>query len=84
MEINFSLRSKKQLKQLNLRFQSKIIDSLKKFEKGKKIDIKRLKGRNEEYRIRIGNYRIILNQIKEKKFLVTKIGVRENIYLIFV
>ena len=83
MEINFSLRSKKQLKQLNLRFQSKIIDSLKKFEKGKKIDIKRLKGRNEEYRIRIGNYRIILNQIKEKKFLVTKIGVRENIYLIF-
>ncbi len=84
MEIKFSFKAKKQLKKLNLRFQSKIIDSLEKFEKGGKLDIKKLKGRSEEYRIRVGNYRIILNRIGKKEFVVTKIGVRESIYFIFV
>ena len=84
MKINFTSKSKKQLKNLNLRFQDKIICSLEKFEKGDKVDIKKLKGRKNEYRIRVGNYRIVLNKVKEKEFLVTKIGVRENIYLLFV
>lgn len=83
MRIEFSSKSKKQLKNLNLRFQEKIIDSLEKLENGEKIDIKKLKGRKEEYRIRVGNYRVILNRVKEKEFLVTKIGARENIYFIF-
>jgi mRNA interferase RelE/StbE len=83
MRIEFSSKSKKQLRDLNLRFQEKIIDSLEKLENGEKIDIKKLKGRKEEYRIRVGNYRVILNRVKEKEFLVTKIGARENIYLLF-
>lgn len=83
MKILWSGISKKKFSKLNLRFKEKILNSLKKFEEGERIDIKKLKGREEEFRIRVGNYRIILSKIKEG-FLVLDIGSRENIYLIFV
>lgn len=84
MDIVFSDKSKSQLKKLNFRFQEKILNILEKFEKNQKVDIKKLKGREEEYRIRVGNYRIILNKVGKEEFLVTKIAKRENIYFIFI
>ena len=84
MKILWSKNSKKQFFKLNLRFQEKILDSLRKFSKREKIDIKKLKGRQDEYRIRIGNYRIILTKKESNVFLITDIGKRENIYLIFI
>jgi mRNA-degrading endonuclease RelE of RelBE toxin-antitoxin system len=83
MKILWSGISKKKFSKLNLRFKEKILNSLKKFEEGERIDIKKLKGREEEFLIRVGNYRIILSKIKEG-FLVLDIGSRESIYLIFV
>ena len=84
MKILWSKNSKKQFFKLNLRFQEKILDSLRKFSKREKIDIKKLKGRQDEYRIRIGNYRIILTKKENNVFLITDLGKRENIYLIFI
>ena len=84
MKVVFSSKSLKQLEKINIRFQEKILDVLKRFENDEKVDIKKMKGRKEGYRIRIGEYRILLDKVKEKEFLVTKIGSRENIYLIFV
>lgn len=83
MKVLFSPTSKKQLKKINIRFQEKILDILEKFEKNEKIDIKKLKGKKDEYRIRVGEYRIILSEMKKNEFLVTKIGVRESIYAVF-
>lgn len=82
MEILFSNNSKKQLSKLNIRFQQKIINTLDKFKNNQPIDIVKLKNKDEEFRIRTGEYRIQLQKIKEG-FLVTKIGKRENFYLIF-
>ena len=45
-------------------------------------DIIKLKDKDGEFRIRSGNYRIQLQKV-DKGFLVTKIGKRENFYLIF-
>ena len=84
MKIIFSVDSLKQLKKINLRFREKIYNVLKRFENNERVDIKKLKGRNEEYRIRVGDYRIILNKVSKNEFLVTKIDQRENIYLIFI
>lgn len=81
MKVLFSPKSLKQLKELNIRFQEKILNVLEKFEKNEKVDIKKMKGRKEEYRIRVGEYRVLLNKVKGEEFLVTKIGIRENIYL---
>ena len=84
MKVFFSSKSKKQLKKINIRFQEKILDILEKFEQNKRIYIKKLKGKKDEYRIRVGGYRIILSEMKKDEFLVTKIGARESIYAIFV
>ena len=82
MEIIFSNHSKKQLKSLDVRIQQKIIFTLNKFKNNQQVDIIKLKGKDEEFRIRTGNYRIQIQKVKEG-FLITKIGKRENFYLVF-
>jgi mRNA-degrading endonuclease RelE of RelBE toxin-antitoxin system len=82
MEILFSNKSRKQLDKLNARIQQKILHVLDKFKNGRPVDIIKLKSKDEEFRIRTGNYRIQLQKVKEG-FLVTKIGKRENFYLVF-
>ncbi len=81
MEILFSNSSKKQLSKLNPRVQQKIILALEKFRNNQRVDVIKLKNKEQEFRIRIGNYRIQLQKINEG-FLITKIGKRENFYLI--
>ena len=82
MKILFSNNSSKQLKKLNSRIQQKILFVLEKFGENKPVDIIKLKGKDQEFRIRVGNYRVQLQKVEEG-FLVTKIGKRENFYLIF-
>jgi len=82
MEIIFSNNSKKQLAKLNVRIQQKILLTLEKFKSNRPVDIIKLKNKDEEFRIRTGNYRIQLQKVNEG-FLVTKIGKRENFYLVF-
>ena len=82
MEIIFSNNSKKQLKKLNFRIQQKILFILEKFRDNKQVDIIKLKNKESEFRIRAGNYRIQMLKVKEG-FLVTKIGKRENFYILF-
>ena len=82
MEILFSNNSKKQLERLDARIKQKILFTLEKFRNNQPVDIIKMKGKDEEFRIRTGNYRIQLEKVKEG-FLVTKVGKRENFYLIF-
>lgn len=81
MEILFSNNSKKQLKNLNARIQQKIIRALEKFRNNLPVDIIKLKNKNDEFKIRTGNYRVQLQKVNQG-FLVTKIGKRENFYFI--
>ncbi|MFW6233520.1 MAG: type II toxin-antitoxin system RelE family toxin [Nanoarchaeota archaeon] len=83
MEIIFSNNSKKNLKKLNTRIQQKILNILERFKNNQLVDIIKLKNKKHEFRIRTGNYRIQLQKVKEG-FLITKIGKRENFYLIFI
>jgi len=82
MEIIFSKTSKKQLERLNPRIQQKVLFTLEKFKANLPVDIIKLKNREEELRIRTGNYRIQLKKI-DNNFLITKVGKRENFYMIF-
>lgn len=82
MKIIFSNHAKKQLMKLDARIQQKILFTLEKFKKNQPVDIIKLKGKEEEFRIRTGDYRIQFQKVKEG-FLVTKVGKRENFYLIF-
>lgn len=81
MEILFSKSSKKQLEKLNIRIKQKIFFTLEKFKDNQPVDIIKLKNKENEFRIRAGNYRIQLEKV-DKGFLITKIGKRGNFYLI--
>ncbi|MEK6846865.1 MAG: PCP reductase family protein [Nanoarchaeota archaeon] len=60
--------------------QSKFKDTIERFEKGERVDIIKKHGSDNEYRIRIGRYRIILIKTKTTEFYVSDFGPRENIY----
>jgi len=83
MEIVFSKNSKKQIEKLNTRIQQKILFTLEKFKTNQPVDIIKLKNKDNEFRVRCGNYRIQLQKINDN-FLITKIGKRENFYLIII
>jgi mRNA-degrading endonuclease RelE of RelBE toxin-antitoxin system len=82
MKILLSKSAKRQLGILNSRIQQKIMNILNKFQNHQPVDIIKLKNKNNEFRIRTGNYRIQLSSIKQD-FLITKIGKRENFYNVF-
>ncbi|MEA3329458.1 MAG: hypothetical protein U9Q06_01820 [Nanoarchaeota archaeon] len=82
MNLNYTRLAEKQLKKLNLRAQQRIIFELEKFQRGERVDIKKVQGTKDEYRIRIGNFRVQLIKI-DSNIYVIKVGKRENFYLIF-
>lgn len=82
MDILFSDTSRKQLRKLDVRIQQKIFGALDKFRNGLKVDVIKMRGSEGDYRIRVGNYRVQMQKVDEG-FLVTKVGKRENFYLVF-
>ena len=65
MEILFSNNSKRQLKKLNSRIQQKILFTLEKFRNNRPVDVIKLKNKNNEFRIRVGSYRVQLQKVNK-------------------
>lgn len=80
MEIEFSKKAEKLFSKLNPRIQRHIIEAIEKFKKVERIDIKKLKGEDNFYRVRVGEYRFTMKKLEPNKWLVTFIGKRENFY----
>lgn len=79
-EIIFTDTSRKQFKKLEKDIQERIIKALERIRIRPEAHIKKLIG-DPGYRLRVGEYRIILDIEKEKLIiLVIKIGHRKNIY----
>ena len=60
--------------------QAKLREVIEKFENGERVDIIKKHGSDNEYRIRIGRYRIILIKSGSTDFYASDFGPRENIY----
>jgi len=79
-EIIFTDTSRNQFKKLEKDIQERIIKALERIRIRPEAHIKKLVG-DPGYRLRVGEYRIILDIEKEKLIiLVIKIGHRKNIY----
>jgi len=79
-EIIFTDTSRKQLKKLEKEIQERIIKALERIRIRPEVHVKKLVG-DPGYRLRVGEYRIILDIFKDKLIiLVIKIGHRKNIY----
>ncbi|MEK6925227.1 MAG: type II toxin-antitoxin system RelE/ParE family toxin [Nanoarchaeota archaeon] len=80
MKVIFSKKADKQLSCFNPFIRQKIVNSLEKFQNGERVDIQKLQGRGSEFRIKVGDYRIIIEKLSSGDFSVLEIGQRENIY----
>lgn len=79
-KIIFTDKSLRQLKKLEKDEQDRIIRALERIRIRPEVHITKLVG-DPGYRLRVGDYRIILDMEKRKLFiLILKIGHRENIY----
>lgn len=70
----------KEVKKYPYFVQNKFREAIEKFEKGERLDIIKKQGSDNEYRIRIGRYKIILIKTGINTFYVSDFGPRENIY----
>ena len=82
--VEFTRSSAKELKAIDSKASAKIIKKIKVlagFTANKALDIKKLKGLSNAYRLRIGSYRVIY-EIKNTTLIITivKIGSRGDIY----
>lgn len=80
MKVIISRKAEKQLSKLNPFVNKKIFKILKKFESGERVDIKKMKSKSNEFRVRTGVYRILVKKFDNDDYLVTEVGKRENIY----
>ena len=69
----------KDLKSISKSEARKIIDGVLNLEKGLKGDIKRLTKFTPEYRMRIGNYRVLF-EVADKKIVIYRIKHRKEVY----
>tara|TARA_Y100000310_G_C20524850_1_gene735496 strand:- start:445 stop:699 length:255 start_codon:yes stop_codon:yes gene_type:complete len=82
MKLIISKKADKQMSKLNPFVRKKILKGLRSFRGGDKVDIKKMKGKADEYRIRIGEFRALIKKFQNNEYLVTEVGKRENIYFI--
>ena len=76
--IQYDKRCLKYLKKLSKENQQRIIKAINELPFG---DVKRLQGGNRNYRLRVGDYRIIFSKDDEKlSVLIIEIGQRGDIY----
>jgi len=74
-------KARRQIEDLNEDMKKRIFLTLNELQKGfsARLDIKKLKGTTNHYRIRVGNYRILL-VIEHDKTYVYDVSNRENVY----
>lgn len=74
-EVVWKKKAMKQLSKIDNRYQNAIVekvDTLYNFpDLAENIDIKKLKGSNNEYRIRIGNYRVLFSIIHDEPVIIS-------------
>ena len=79
-EIVFSEKAKKQFLKLEKDIQNRTINSLQRIKIRPESHVKKLVGESV-YRLRVGDYRVIMDIIKDKVLiLIIKVGHRKNIY----
>lgn len=76
--IKYGKKSIKYLKKLDKNTQLRILKAINELPSG---DVKKLQGSTENYRLRVGNFRVIFSRKEEKlTIFIIKIGARGQVY----
>ncbi|RLI35466.1 type II toxin-antitoxin system RelE/ParE family toxin [Candidatus Bathyarchaeota archaeon] len=82
-EVYFERKTLKSLEKLDKTLKSRILEALRTLRDegfSRKLDIKKLKGYKNHYRLRIGNHRILFELQKPKTIIIYAILPREKAY----
>ena len=80
MNIVITTRAKKDLEKLDRDTRNRVYLALEHFAAGQRVDIKKLRG-SENYRIRVGDYRVIINIWKQTVTVYTlRVLHRKEVY----
>lgn len=81
MKVIVTDRAKKDLSKLNQDIRERIFKALLKLQNGEHVDIKKLQGTIDEWRMRVGDYRVRL-RIEEKEITIYALRVlhRREVY----
>ena len=80
VRVTFDKLSYSEYKKLNYQLRIRIDSVLNRFTKGHRVDINKKKGDTNEYRIRVGDYRIILAKISSTEYRAIRIQHRKKVY----
>lgn len=78
-KIQFKSNVRKDLKKIDKKFLDKIFDSISKLENNLEGDVKKLTNFIPEYRLRIGDYRVLF-EIENNHVIICKIVHRKEAY----
>jgi mRNA interferase RelE/StbE len=79
MQVELKPQAIKDLRRLQKNEAAHIAEKLAKLENGLTGDVKRLTNFTQEYRLRVGNYRILF-EVKESTVIVYRIMHRKHVY----
>ena len=77
MEIYFSKQAARDVSSLNEREKERILNGIEGIPAG---DIRKLRGTDNLYRLRIGGYRIIYHYISAKEIVIVRVSPRGDVY----
>jgi mRNA interferase RelE/StbE len=77
--LRFASRSLKDLRQLDKRLSKRIVDRIEIMAEDLKGDVKKLTDHSPQYRLRIGDYRVLFD-IENKTIVIQRIRNRREVY----
>lgn len=77
--LRFESRSLKDLRKLDNRLSKRIVDRIESMTEDLKGDVKKLTDHSPQYRLRIGDYRILFD-IEDKTIVIQRIRDRREVY----
>lgn len=79
-EIDFKPRAIKDLKSIDKKEVKRIIEKIEKLSNDLSGDVKRLTNFTPEYRLRIGNYRVLFEIVEKNNIIIYRIRHRKDVY----
>ncbi|MDR3586546.1 MAG: type II toxin-antitoxin system RelE/ParE family toxin [Desulfosporosinus sp.] len=82
MKLIITNQARKDLAKLDITIQRQVVITLDKYIEGNQVDILKLSGISNQYRIRLGDYRIIIERVNEDTIVIYALRVlhRREVY----
>lgn len=79
MKFDFSESAKKEFYQLDKKTQKKVKEVIRKFLRRERVDIKKMQGEENQWRLAVDKYRVVFEREKDN-LLIVRIKLRKDVF----